>query len=477
MKHRTFSQYFGWVFKITLLWLFCFQTAQGEPYKIALVNPDNYRIIKFAYGTMSAAYSEVVDLDRADGGHGNPANWTGVGTQPDFIGTILSNAGYQVDYFTSDTLPAMTPTDYNVVIIQDPLEDNVRGFDSSVWQELPDLLQHTTSEEFWSNILGYFNAGGGVVLVGDAVRLLEKLGISIETDETANTLSKPVEGRPSKWLFINGAQFCGRDRNGSGTYQIESSALLAPGTKLADLKLFNGNDKSWMTVWSDTVYYPANGVSLLDVRVQGSSDYAIDNGTCNPPVGRVTVDDVLTHFMGYTVHDSKKMFYIGNDSFFDYKFRNHSGAWHAGEFIEMSYTTTEAGQQLILKLVEQVLNYSTETCIPSIEIDLNSNNRVTGDKVVVNAHIKGPKGSVSSCEQTQVVETVWVKLPNDAVIPLIEPFTGLTLLPGDDIDTKIFEYTFSGAEPIGSYQIGGRLLHPFSGDTISTDIEVLTFSQ
>jgi len=29
------------------------------------------------------------------------------------------------------------------------------------------------------------------------------------------------------------------------------------------------------------------------------------------------------------------------------------------------------------------------------------------------------------------------------------------------IDTKIFEYTFSGAEPIGSYQIGGRLL--FSG--------------
>ncbi|MEN8221272.1 MAG: hypothetical protein ABFS56_33970 [Pseudomonadota bacterium] len=45
------------------------------------------------------------------------------------------------------------------------------------------------------------------------------------------------------------------------------------------------------------------------------------------------------------------------------------------------------------------------------------------------------------------------------------------------IDTKIFEYTFSGAEPIGSYQIGGRLLHPFSGDAISTDIEVLTFSQ
>jgi hypothetical protein len=116
-------------------------------------------------------------------------------------------------------------------------------------------------------------------------------------------------------------------------------------------------------------------------------------------------------------------------------------------------------------------------CQPSIDIILNSNNRVTGDKVIINAHINGPGNSDSSCEQTKVVETVWVKLPDDSVIPLIEPFTGLTLLPGDDIDTKIFEYTFSGAEPIGAYQIGGRFLHPFSGDAISTDIEVLTFSQ
>jgi len=118
-----------------------------------------------------------------------------------------------------------------------------------------------------------------------------------------------------------------------------------------------------------------------------------------------------------------------------------------------------------------------QPCQPSIDIKLNSNNRVTGDRVVINAQIKGPGGSDSSCEPTQVEQKVWVKLPNDVVIPLIDPYTVLTLLPGDDIDTKIFEYTFSGAEPIGAYQIGGRLLHPFSGDTISTDIDVLTFSQ
>jgi hypothetical protein len=118
-----------------------------------------------------------------------------------------------------------------------------------------------------------------------------------------------------------------------------------------------------------------------------------------------------------------------------------------------------------------------QPCQPSIDIVLNSNNRVTGDKVVINAHIKGAGSSDSSCEQTNVEQKVWVKLPNDTVIPLIDPFTVLTLLPFDSIETKIFEYVFSGAEPIGSYQIGGRLLHPFSGDAISTDIEVLTFSQ
>jgi len=82
---------------------------------------------------------------------------------------------------------------------------------------------------------------------------------------------------------------------------------------------------------------------------------------------------------------------------------------------------------------------------------------------------------MTGMETSQVAKiSVGFTIQNDA--SLIEPFTGLTLLPFDSIDTKIFEYTFSGAEPIGSYQIGGRLLHPFSGDAISTDIEILTLS-
>jgi len=182
---------------------------------------------------------------------------------------------------------------------------------------------------------------------------------------------------------------------------------------------------------------------------------------------------------------------IGWENFTDYKF---SLEFRPGEFTitvsegnivldsvtlqDSSYTSGTFGfYNYSQGLVEYRQFQRTELCQPTIDIALNSNNRVTGDKVVINAHINGPGSSNSSCEQSKVVETVWVKLPDDSVIPLIEPFTGLTLLPGAEIDTKIFEYTFSGVEPIGSYQIGGRLLHPFSGDAISTDIEVLTFSE
>jgi hypothetical protein len=97
--------------------------------------------------------------------------------------------------------------------------------------------------------------------------------------------------------------------------------------------------------------------------------------------------------------------------------------------------------------------------------------------LVVNSHIKAPTSSDSSCEPTKVVETIWVKLPNDSIRSLVKPFTQLTLLPGEDIDKKIFQYTFTGAEPIGSYQIGGRLLHPITGNSISHDIETLTLSK
>ncbi|WP_069471493.1 LamG domain-containing protein [Candidatus Marithrix sp. Canyon 246] len=128
-------------------------------------------------------------------------------------------------------------------------------------------------------------------------------------------------------------------------------------------------------------------------------------------------------------------------------------------------------------LSESEIKQLYQGCQPSIDIILNSNNRVTGDKVVINSHIKAPASSDSSCQPSKVTAKIWAKLPNNSIISLIKPLTGLTLLPGDDIQTKVFEYIFRGAEPIGSYEISGRLLDQFTGDSISTDIETLIFSK
>ncbi|WP_069471490.1 LamG domain-containing protein [Candidatus Marithrix sp. Canyon 246] len=127
-------------------------------------------------------------------------------------------------------------------------------------------------------------------------------------------------------------------------------------------------------------------------------------------------------------------------------------------------------------LSESEIKQLYQGCQPSIDIILNSNNRVTGDKVVINSHIKAPASLDSSCQSSKVTAKIWAKLPNNSIISLIKP-TGFTLLPGNDIQTKIFEYIFRGAESIGSYEISGRLLDQFTGDSISTDIETLIFSK
>ena len=99
------------------------------------------------------------------------------------------------------------------------------------------------------------------------------------------------------------------------------------------------------------------------------------------------------------------------------------------------------------------------------------------DQIVININIKGPDNSDLSCEQSKVVKTVWgvlwVKLPDNSVISLIKP---TELLLKGEIIPLLYEYTFNGIEPAGSYEIGGRLLHPSNGNKISTDIEVFTFN-
>ncbi len=343
----------------------------GEIYSInniAIVNPDYYRIVKFGYLMRVCPATTYYSLAYAtvdDAGY-EPSSWHGVGEQQDFIGTVLGEAGYTVDYFTQGGFSAADISMYDLVIVQDPLDSNFKAFDKSVETTLPDLLEKTTSQSFNDKLRNYFNNGGKIILVGDAVQLLENgntagkytlgFGKTINVDEVSNTQGGPSSCVPAKWLFIRGNPFCGRDRAGSGTYTIESSTLLAAGLKLSDISLFNGNDLPRAVTWSNTVYYPSDGVSLLNVRVQGSGAYVLTGSTCSPPEYTVTVDDVLSHFMGYTEYDGKRIYYIGSDTFFDYDFIDNAGAWHAGEYIEMKHTTTELGKQAIVKLVEYMSN-------------------------------------------------------------------------------------------------------------------------
>ena len=201
---------------------------------------------------------------------------------------------------------------------------------------------------------------------GDAVRLLEdgpgrlNWGKSVIDRSVFNNPSQDDPRLADHWLFIRGNPFCGIDRNGSGQYLAHLSTLVNSGTVLSDITLYNGNDLPWSSCWSDTFYYPEDGTSLLSVDVTGTGEYVLSGATCNPPVYNDTVNETLLHLIGYTHHNGKKVFYIGSDSFFDYHYVNHEGAWHAGEYHSIQCSVTEAGKEAIVRLVQNATERKTK---------------------------------------------------------------------------------------------------------------------
>ncbi len=337
--------------------------------RVAVVNPDHYRTLKG--GVLCEIESDYVYLSMANAmapdTHGNEWQtdvgfWQGVGEQTDYIGGVLENAGYQVDYFEASELPAISSGDYDAVFIQDPLRTHLRQFTKSEMEtSIPDLLEHVSDPTFLSRIDSYACSGGRLVLVGDAVRLLEdgpgrlNGGKTITATSISNQVSQtcPLGKIPGQWLFVRGNPFCGHDRTGSGTYTVESGSILPEGTLLSFQQLSNLNDIPTAETWSDTIYAPSDGESLLDVRVAGSGEYVLNGSVCDPPEYTVTVDGVLEGFVGYTLFKGQKVYYIGSDSFFDYQYLNFGGAWHAGQYSEIVNTITPAGEALIVGLVPE----------------------------------------------------------------------------------------------------------------------------
>jgi hypothetical protein len=210
-------------------------------------------------------------------------------------------------------------------------------------------------------------------------------------------------------------------------------------------KRANINTENWysLALW--------NGKARFEIYAQGQLNSIND------------INDGNWHFLVITRNSSNKIFsmYIdGNiESTMTDEGRNLNSGMDTpleiGIWAKESYAGTFNGYIDDIRIYNRALSESEikqlyQGCQPSIEILLNSNNRVTGDKVVINTHIKGSANLDSSCKPSKVTAKVWAKLPNNSIIPLIKPLTGLNLLPSSDINTKIFEYIFRGAEPIGN---------------------------
>jgi uncharacterized repeat protein (TIGR01451 family) len=341
-------------------------TSAALSNRIAIINPDSHRILKCGVVYNDNTYVSVANGSHEDGDTllGNPALWSGVGQQTDFIGSILTAAGCQVDYFEASQMPAISKMDYGIVIVQDPLRTNVATFDKATVDtgNLPDLLQHVTDNGFIGKIDNYIQSGGNVVLIGDAVRLLENgsnrlnYGKSITAISPPRTVNQVSSWIPGQWLFVRGNPFCGADRNGSGTYSVVAGDLAPVGSSLATVSLNNRSDLPYSHVWSDTIYKPADSVSLLTVKFQGQGDYVLDGSTCSPTVYHDTVDVDVPGFVGYTESNGKRIYCIGSDSFFDYDFQDWHGTWHTGQSMEIRNTVSSSGKNMIIALVNRIFS-------------------------------------------------------------------------------------------------------------------------
>lgn len=107
---------------------------------------------------------------------------------------------------------------------------------------------------------------------------------------------------------------------------------------------------------------------------------------------------------------------------------------------------------------------------PVIDITLNQNVFVTGDTLIISAHvINGPN-------PTTIEVKTWINLPDGNDMSILDPHLTLTVDPNANFTAEIFSYTFDGSEPSGDYNVGGRFINVNSGRQHSLDIESFSFS-
>lgn len=107
---------------------------------------------------------------------------------------------------------------------------------------------------------------------------------------------------------------------------------------------------------------------------------------------------------------------------------------------------------------------------PSVRIILNQTSFTTGEELIVQTHV------VNGPNPVNVEVKVWINLPSENQMSILDPHFTFTVKPNADFTTEIFTHTFSGDEPFGDYNVGGRFLNPISGRELSVNVESFSFS-
>ncbi len=106
--------------------------------------------------------------------------------------------------------------------------------------------------------------------------------------------------------------------------------------------------------------------------------------------------------------------------------------------------------------------------VDNLDIILNQATFTVGQRLTVAAHVTNGSESVT------VEAKVQVKLPTDALLSIVN-IPQVTIPPHADLLLNLLTYQFTGSEPVGVYECGGRFLNWITGDILNENIETFTF--
>jgi len=110
-----------------------------------------------------------------------------------------------------------------------------------------------------------------------------------------------------------------------------------------------------------------------------------------------------------------------------------------------------------------------KVCDPSIDIILNDADLTPGETLTATAHV------TNDDNPDKVEVKVWIELPNGH-LKSIYNIPSYHIPAGVDMTVPLFSHTFTGSEPAGAYQFGGRFLNIINGDIFCEDAEPFTFT-